>query len=104
MPVFSEQAILTLLGTVGSAIITAIVTYKVALTNANRDVAVKREEYVDHHMRTILEAYQKEVTELRIDISSLIKENQLLREEVISLKSKIIELESYRYGTTTDFD
>lgn len=48
-------------------------------------------------MKTILEAYQKEVTELRIDISSLIKENKLLREEVISLKSKIIELESYRY-------
>lgn len=41
MPVFLNQEILTLLGTVGSAILTAIVTYKVAVTNANRDIAVK---------------------------------------------------------------
>lgn len=97
MPVFSNPSMLALIGTVGSALLTALVTYKVATTNANKDITVKREEYVDHHMRTILDTYQKEVTELRVDISSLIKENQLLREEVISLKSKIIELEGYTH-------
>ena len=88
--------LITVLSTVVSSVATAIVTYKVATTNAGRDRALKREDFMDSQMRLLMETYQKEVAGLRTDITSLQAENTLLRDEIISLKSKIIEMEDIK--------
>lgn len=89
---FSPE-VLTLIGSVITAIVTGFVSFRIARTNAEKESAVSREEFVDTHMRTLIDAYQKELSELRIDIGSLVKENQLLREEIIHLRTKIMEME-----------
>lgn len=89
---FSPE-LLAVIGSIITAIITATVTFKVAKANTDKDCAISREEFVDTHMRTLIDTYQKELSELRTDIGSLVQENKLLREEIIQLRTKIMEME-----------
>lgn len=89
---------LTIMSTTLTALVSGLVSYQIAKVNVNKDRAVKREDFMDSQMKLLVEGYQKELTELREDISSLVTENQQLRIEVVNLKSKIIELEVYTHG------
>lgn len=88
-----DIGLITVISSIISSGLTAIVTYKVATVNADKDRAVKREEFMDSQMQLLMKTYQTEVDGLKKDITNLQNENQNLRNEVLNLKTKIIELE-----------
>lgn len=80
-----------------STIATSFVAYFVAKANANKDYAIKREEYVDSRLKELLKLYKDEVCSLKSEIRELVEENKLLRVEILELKEKVIILEGGKY-------
>jgi len=92
-----EGSIITVIATVVSSLLTGCITYKVAVINADKDRAVKREDFMDSQTKLLMKTYQSEVDGLKKDITILQDENQKLKNEVLNLRSKIIEMEGTQH-------
>ena len=79
-------------GLVGSCL-TGFMAYRTAAQKNNVDLSIQREAYVDKQLQNLLVSYKSELGELKLEIKELIHKNQLLVEEVFSLKTKINEME-----------
>lgn len=79
-------------GVIGS-VITGFIAYRTASKKESVDLYKQREAYVNEQVQGLLESYRKELGELKTEIRDLTEKNQLLVEEIISLKAKIMELE-----------
>lgn len=95
---FSNPAVWGVIGSV----VTGFIAYQTAIKKNNLDLTIQRETYVDKQIQTLLSNYKTELGELKIEIKVLTEKNQQLVEEVISLKSKIVELEVLQNETKTN--
>ncbi|GAB6153745.1 hypothetical protein JCM17380_24950 [Desulfosporosinus burensis] len=82
-------------GVIGS-VFTGFIAYQTGLKKESADLYKQREAYVDKQLQNLLESYKAELAELKTEIRDLTEKNQLLVEEVISLKAKIMELEGMK--------
>ena len=79
-------------GILGSTV-TGFIAYQTASQKNSVDLSIKREAYVDRQLQGLLISYKSDLGELKLEIKDLIEKNQLLVEEVFSLKTKIIDME-----------
>lgn len=82
-------------GVIGS-FVTGFLAYSTASQKNKADLSIQREAYVDKQLQSLLVSYQRELGELKLEIKELICKNQLLVEEVFSLKTKITEMEGMK--------
>ncbi|MFT8313239.1 MAG: hypothetical protein ABF633_03175 [Clostridium sp.] len=82
-------------GVIGS-VITGFVTYRTTTSKNNIDLSIKREQFIDAQLQKLFTSYQNEIAEMKEEVKGLVAENKLLREEVIQLKGKIVEMEGHR--------
>ena len=77
-----------LIGFAGT-ILAAILTYYFTNINSKKKLAICKEKYLDDKLKGIIEMYQSEVAALRNDVRALTRQNELLKDEIISLKQML---------------
>jgi hypothetical protein len=70
-------------------IVSVILTYFFTNSTSKKKLALCKEEYLDDKLKGIIEMYQSEVQSLREDVRALTRQNELLKDEILSLKQML---------------